>query len=65
VLRRRSGWLERLSDFMPIRHVVDAVRNAFFGDFDASTMSWGIGWTALVFGASVWWGVRVFQKENA
>ena len=30
-----AAWLERLSDFMPIRHVVDAVRGAFFGDFDA------------------------------
>ena len=60
-----AGWLERLSDFMPIRHVVDAVRSAFFGEFDGSTMVYGVGWTALLFGLSVWWGVRVFQKENA
>ena len=60
-----AAWLERLSDFMPIRHVVDAVRSAFFGEFDGSTMAWGVGWTALLFGLAVWWGVRVFQKENA
>jgi ABC-2 type transport system permease protein len=60
-----AHWLDRLSDFMPIKHVVNAVRDAFFGDFDGSTMTWGIGWTALLFGVSVWWGVRVFQKENA
>src|SRR4051812_36413614 len=29
-----AAWLERASDFMPIRHVVDAVRGAFFGDYD-------------------------------
>jgi ABC-2 type transport system permease protein len=60
-----AAWLERTSDFMPIRHIVDAVRSAFFGDFDVSIMAWGIGWTAVLFGVSVWWGVSVFQKENA
>ncbi len=60
-----AAWLERTSDFMPIRHIVDAVRSAFFGDFDVSIMVWGIGWTAVLFGVSVWWGVSVFQKENA
>ena len=59
-----AGWLERLSDFMPIRHVVDAVRSAFFGDFDAS-MLWGVGWTVVLFGLAVWWGTSVFKKENA
>ncbi len=29
------GWLERASDFMPIRHVVDAVRGAFGGDYSS------------------------------
>lgn len=59
-----AGWLERLSDFMPIRHVVDAVRASFFGDFDGS-MLWGVGWTFALFGLAVWWGTAVFKKENA
>ncbi|WP_082612353.1 MULTISPECIES: ABC transporter permease [unclassified Nocardioides] len=59
-----AGWLERLSDFMPIKHVVDAVRGAFFGDFDGS-MLWGVGWTFVLFGLAVWWGTAVFRKENA
>lgn len=59
-----AGWLERLSDFMPIKHVVDAVRSAFFGDFDGS-MLWGVGWTVLLFALAVWWGTAVFRKENA
>lgn len=59
-----AGWLERLSDFMPIKHVVDAVRASFFGDFDTS-MLWGVGWTFVLFGLAVWWGTAVFRKENA
>jgi len=60
-----AAWLDTLADFMPIRHVVDAVRGAFFGDFDASTMGWGVGWTVLLFGLAVWWGTAVFRRENA
>ena len=59
-----ASWLERLSDFMPIKHVVDAVRASFFGDYDSS-MLWGVGWTVALFGLAVWWGTAVFQKENA
>ncbi|MCL2543593.1 MAG: ABC transporter permease [Nocardioidaceae bacterium] len=59
-----ARWLQRLSDFMPIKHVVNAVRSAFFGQFDAS-MLWGVGWTVLLFGLAVWWGTQVFKKENA
>lgn len=60
-----AAWLDTLADFMPIRHVVDAVRGAFFGEFDASTMGWGVGWTVLLFGLAVWWGTAVFKRENA
>lgn len=60
-----AHWLDRLSDFMPIKHIVNAVREAFFGSFDSSTMWWGIGWSLLLFGLCVWWGTAVFRKENA
>jgi ABC-2 type transport system permease protein len=60
-----ADWLDRLADFMPIRHVVDAVRGAFFGDYDLATLGWGVGWTVALFVVATWWGVRVFQKENA
>jgi ABC-2 type transport system permease protein len=59
-----ATWLERLSDFMPIKHVVDAVRSSFFGDYDSS-MLWGVGWTVALFALAVWWGTAVFRKENA
>ncbi|MEI5673345.1 MULTISPECIES: ABC transporter permease [Nocardioides] len=60
-----AAWLDNLANFMPIRHVVDAVRGAFFGDYDLGTIGWGVGWTVALFGLAVWWGVSVFRKENA
>jgi len=59
------GWLERLSDFMPIKHIVNAVRDSFFGAFDSSAMAWGVGWSIVLFALSIWWGTAVFRKENA
>lgn len=60
-----AQWLDDLANLMPIRHVVDAVRGAFFGDYDLDTLGWGIGWTVALFGLAVSWGVSVFRKENA
>lgn len=60
-----AAWLDNLANFMPIRHVVDAVRGAFFGEFDLSVMGWGVGWTLALFGLAVWWGISVFRKENS
>lgn len=58
-------WLQSASDFMPIKHVVDAVRGSFMGDFAADTILWGTAWTVLLLGLSLWWGTRTFRKENA
>lgn len=58
-------WLQRVSDFMPTRHVVDAVRGSFLGDFTMDTVMWGTLWTFAMFAAALWWGTRTFRKENA
>ncbi|HEX5535531.1 MAG TPA: ABC transporter permease [Actinomycetales bacterium] len=58
-------WLERASDFMPIRHVVDAVRSSFGGAFEGSSMLWGTTWCLVLFGLALWWGTATFRKENA
>jgi ABC-2 type transport system permease protein len=58
-------WLHRASDFMPIRHVVDAARGAFGGVFEGSTMFWGTAWCLVLFSLAVWWGTATFRKENA
>jgi hypothetical protein len=28
-------------------------------------LAWGVGWAVVLFGLAVWWGTRVFKKENA
>jgi ABC-2 type transport system permease protein len=58
-------WLQSISDFMPIRHIVDAVRGSFMGDFTADALVWGMVWTFLLLVLALWWGTRTFRKENA
>src|SRR3954469_20519714 len=59
------AWLEHVSAFMPIRHVVDGVRSSFAGDYSTSGLMWGTTWAVVLFGLAVWWGTAVFRKENA
>jgi ABC-2 type transport system permease protein len=58
-------WLLRASDFMPFRHIVDAVRSSFGDDFGGSDIFWGTGWAVLLCALAVWWGTSTFRKENA
>ena len=58
-------WLETASAFMPIRHVVDGVRESFGGDYASSGLLWGTVWSLLLFGLAVWWGTATFRKENS
>ena len=58
-------WLLNVSDWMPFRWVVDAVRTACAGDFATSPMVWGSVWAAVLFVAAVAWGTATFRKENA
>ncbi|MGD9960755.1 ABC transporter permease [Nocardioides sp.] len=58
-------WLQRLSDFMPFRWIVDAVRDTFAGEFDTSGVAWGSAWAVVLFGLAIWWGTAVFRKDNA
>ena len=59
------AWLLRTSDFMPVRHIVDAVRGSFRGDFTQGAMLWGSVWTVALAVIAVWWGTRTFRRENA
>jgi ABC-2 type transport system permease protein len=58
-------WLQRTSDFMPFKHIVDAVRSAFGGDFGGSDIIWGSAWAVLLCVLAVWWGTSTFRKESA
>jgi ABC-2 type transport system permease protein len=57
-------WLEKASAFMPIRWVVDGVRDSFAGDFTAPGIYWGTGWALVLFALATWWGTSTFRKEN-
>jgi len=58
-------WLQKVSNLMPTKHVVDAVRNSFLGDFTLSALGWGIAWTFILLAVSLWWGTATFRRENA
>jgi ABC-2 type transport system permease protein len=58
-------WLETASAFMPIRHIVDGVRDSFSGDYSSSGLAWGTGWALLLFGLALWWGTATFRRENS
>ncbi len=58
-------WLERASNFMPTRWIVDATRSMFGGDFGGSEIYWGTTWAMVLFGLALWWGTATFRKENA
>src|SRR3954466_15195812 len=42
-------WLQRVSDFMPFRWIVDGVRDTFAGDVLTSNMFWGTSWALALF----------------
>src|SRR6476469_6461364 len=50
---------------MPTKHVVDAVRNSFLGDFTVSALGWGVAWTVILLAVSLWWGTATFRRETA
>ncbi|MFB2580654.1 ABC transporter permease [Herbiconiux sp. P15] len=58
-------WLQVVSDFMPTKYIVNAIRELFTGDFWTITTMWGVVWTLVLFVAGLWVGTRTFRKENA
>ncbi|MBM7367295.1 ABC transporter permease [Gordonia hydrophobica] len=59
------AWLKRVSDFMPFRWIVDAVRSSFLGDVAASSVGWGLLAAVVLSALGGWWGTSVFRRENA
>lgn len=58
-------WIDDLSDVIPIKHVVNAVRASFVGDITSAPVFRGSFWAVLLTAVAVWWGTRTFRKENA
>ena len=59
-----AEWLQRISDFMPFRYIVDAARDAFTGDLGSSEVMVGTSWAVLIFGLAMWRGATVFRKRT-
>ncbi len=58
-------WLKGISDFMPFRYIVDAVRDGFAGDLATSAVLWGSVWALALAALGTWWGTATFRRENA
>ncbi len=58
-------WLQILSDFIPVTHIVDGVRALFKGEFVTAQTAWGVVWALVLFFVGVWIGTRTYRKENA
>jgi ABC-2 type transport system permease protein len=59
-----SAWLETLSDIIPIKHIVNAVRESFLGDFGNAAMFWGTLWAVILSALALWWGTATFRKDD-
>lgn len=58
-------WLEIVSDFNPLKHVVNGVRAVFRGEWDSSPALWGIVATAGLVMVGLAVGTRTFRRESA
>jgi ABC-2 type transport system permease protein len=58
-------WLVTVSDFMPIKYLVNALRELFVGHVLNITTMWGALWVLLLFALGVFYGTRTFRKDNA
>ena len=58
-------WLVTLSDFMPVKYSVTALRALFVGNVFSLATLWGVLWTVLLFVLALFFGTRTFRKDNA
>jgi ABC-2 type transport system permease protein len=58
-------WLVTVSDFMPIKYLVNALRELFVGHVLNITTMWGALWVLLLFALGIFYGTRTFRKDNA
>jgi ABC-2 type transport system permease protein len=58
-------WLVTVSDFMPIKYMVNALRDLFVGQVLTITTLWGAFWVLVLFALGIFYGTRTFRKDNA
>lgn len=59
------GWLQGVSDVIPIKHVVEGAREFFVGGYDTSVAWWGVAITVLLVVLGWAFGVRRFRRESS
>jgi ABC-2 type transport system permease protein len=59
------GWLQGVSDVIPIKHVVEGAREFFVGGYDTSTAWWGVVITVALVVLGWAFGVRRFRRESS
>ncbi len=59
------AWLQRVSDVIPIKHIVQGIRNLFAGTPWTIGTLWAIVWTVILVAAGIWIGTRTFRRQNA
>ena len=57
-------WLQRLSDISPFKHMVDALRAVFRGEFLTFSVALGLGLSVALLVISLWLGTRVFRNQT-
>lgn len=57
------SWLRAISDIMPPKHIVDAIRNAFDGTLSGSGALWGAVWAAALLLLAASLAVRAFRRD--
>lgn len=58
------GWLRTISDFNPIKHVVDGLRAVFRGEFASPETLLGVAIALGFVTLGAWLGVRVFRAQT-
>jgi ABC-2 type transport system permease protein len=57
-------WLQILSDFNPFKHIVDALRAVFRGDFSSPIVFIGLGLAIALVVIGAWFGNRVLAAQT-
>jgi ABC-2 type transport system permease protein len=58
-------WLQSVSDVIPIKHIVEGIRDLFAGTGWNAGILWAIIWTLILAVAGTWIGTRTFRRQNA
>jgi ABC-2 type transport system permease protein len=59
------GWLQGIARVSPFRYIIDAMRNAFHGQYGGTIMLEGVLVALGLAAVCLWLGSRVFVRENA